>query len=288
MKMKFLKIFFFINIVFITQLAAQKTYSYNDYYESMFSGEYSKTRKILKYLNKYKPNDVKTKLAFSNYYLVMYDISGKSDKYYTLCKRNADFVNVKLSNKKNLTSNEVFYLISAKSILLKIQVEKKQFIRAIKDLSGIMKQFEYAQKHEGNINMKLISGMYNFFIETAKEDYPIAYPIIILFPSGNKKRGLKLLLECTTSNDKKTRIRSKLHLANIYRKDKKNFELSNLRFKQLLKEYPENVFWQSEYIKMLREFKKNIEANKQKKVLLNIIDKSKQLTLEQKEFLKKI
>ncbi len=288
MKMKFLKILFFINIVFITQLVAQETYTYNDYYESMFSGEYSRTRIILKYLNKNKANDVKTKLAFSNYYLVMYDISGKSEKYYALCKRNADFVNEKLSNKKNLTSNEVFYLISAKSILLKIQVEKKQFIRAIKDLSGIMKQFEYAQKHEQNTNMKLISGMYNFFIETAKEDYPIAYPIIILFPSGNKKKGLKLLLECTTSSDKKTRIRSKLHLANIYRKDTKNFELSNLRFNQLLKEYPENVFWQSEYIKMLREFKKNNEANKQKQVLLSIIDKSKQLTREQKEFLKKI
>ncbi|MCF6365136.1 MAG: hypothetical protein L3J35_02940 [Bacteroidales bacterium] len=281
MKKKSAYIIIFLIISVYSKLSGQNNKLLDAYFESMFSGQYKNTVKVLVSLKKDNYNDVKTRLASANFYIVMYQTSGNLEKFNILCKKEADYVNKILTEKKDLTYDEVYLIISAKSIILKIQIIKKNYLKVAKEFRKILKYFEYATEHEDNIKMKLISGMYNYYIETAKEDYPIAYPVLIFFPSGNKQKGLRLLKECTKSDEKSISIRSQLFLANMYRRDEKSFEKSNYWFKQLLQKYPANVFWLSEYIFMLREFNKLKEADFQKEKLLKIISESNQLTEEQ-------
>jgi len=288
MKLKTTYFLFFFILSFAIKSKGQDNNFLDAYFETMFSGKYKNTTKVLATLKKDSPSEVKTRLAFANYYVVMYQTSGNLEKYNILCKKEADYVNEVLTKKKYLSYDEVYYIITAKSIILKIQIIKKNYLKVAKEFRTILKYFEYATKHEDNIKMKLISGMYNYYIEIAKEDYPVAYPILIFFPSGNKQKGLKMLKECTKSEEKSISVRSNLFLANMYRRDEKSFEDSDYWFKQLLQKYPTNVFWMSEYISMLKEFNKLKEADIQKEKLLVIISESNQLTEEQKIHLKNL
>ncbi len=278
---------FILNSLFISEIKGQYE-TLDAYFESMFSANYKNTVKVLSSLKKTSPNDVKTKLAFANYYLVMFETTGELEKYNILCNKEAGYVNTVLSKKKDLSPDDVFDMISAKAILLKIQFRQKKIIKAVNGLRTITKYFEYATEHEEHLKMKLISAMYNYYIEKAKDDYPAAYPILLFFPEGDKARGLRMLKECTKEKDKTVQVRSHLYLANIYRRDEKNFEQSEYWFKQLMSKYPSNVFWLSDYILMLREYEKHEKAEIQKNKLLQILQESNQLTEEQIEYLKTI
>ena len=278
---------FILNSLFISEIKGQYE-TLDAYFESMFSANYKNTVKVLSSLKKTSPNDVKTKLAFANYYLVMFETTGELEKYNILCNKEAGYVNTVLSKKKDLSPDDVFDMISAKAILLKIQFRQKKIIKAVNGLRTITKYFEYATEHEEHLKMKLISAMYNYYIEKAKDDYPAAYPILLFFPEGDKARGLRLLNACTNEKDKTVQVRSHLYLANIYRRDEKNFEQSEYWFKQLMSKYPSNVFWLSDYILMLREYEKHEKAEIQKNKLLQILQESNQLTKEQIEYLKTI
>ena len=278
---------FILNSLFISEIKGQSE-TLDAYFESMFSANYKNTVKVLSSLKNTSPNDVKTKLAFANYYLVMFETTGELEKYNILCNKEAGYVNTVLSKKKDLSPDDVFDMISAKAILLKIQFRQKKIIKAVNGLRTITKYFEYATEHEEHLKMKLISGMYNYYIEKAKDDYPAAYPILLFFPDGDKARGLRMLKECTKEKDKTVQIRSHLYLANIYRRDEKNFEQSEYWFKLLMSKYPSNVFWLSDYILMLREYEKHEKAEIQKNKLLQILQESNQLTKEQIEYLKNL
>ena len=263
---------------------SDKSEMYDTYLESMFSSKYKDTKSILASLNKNHKNEISTKLAFANFWLVMYETSGEEENYQILCENNAKAA-IKLINiKENKSYDDIFHLISAKSILLKIQFDKKNYLKAARGLKDIIKYFEFALDHEENIKMKLISGMYNYYIETAKEDYPIVHPLLLFYPSGDKQKGLRLLKECTKENDKRVSVRSLLYLARIYYKDEKDLTGSVYYFNKLLSLYPGNLIWRFEYIQSLNKFNKIEDAEKQKEIISNNVNNSIHITNEQKAF----
>jgi len=276
-----------ITVFSVFQVKGQ-SYTRQSYFKSLFAGEYKTTIKVLASLKNSSSDIVKTKLLFADFYYIMYETSGDMEVYNILCKKEADFVNKTLSEKKTLSSNEVATLISAKAVILKIQFKKKKYLKVAKEFQSIIKHLRYAIEHETHPELKLISGMYNYYIETAKEDYPIAYPVLIFFPSGNKIKGIKLLKECSRSNSIFIKTRARLFLANIYRADEKDFAKAKYYFQLLLKNNPNNVHWRKEYIYTLRKYNKVEEARNQKYILLNTIKDNPHLTKEQINFLKNI
>jgi len=287
MKIKQITYTIFLSLFISFQINAQ-SYNIGDFYESLFTGKYKKSAKILSGLKKSSPNNIRIRLAFADFYYLMYETSGDKEVYNTLCKREADFVNKILSKKDNLSSDEVFYLISAKAVILKIQFKKKKYLKVAKEFQAIAKYLKYATKHETHPKLKLISGMYNYYIETAKEDYPVTYPVLIFFPSGNKTKGLRLLSESSKITNHFIKTRASLFLANIYKADEKDFKKSEFYFLKLLNKYPNNVHWRKEYIFTLRKYNKLEEAKKQKNFLLKTIKDNPELNKEQKEFLKSL
>ncbi len=274
--------------MFGIQTYSQSEYETERYFDAVFSGNYPKGKQVMIKLYKKYPNSLKTKLIIANYYSLMYETTDKQEKYFILTKKYADEAIKLLNKKEELTNEDVFRIISAKSILLKTEVQKKNYLKAAKNMQSVIKHFEYATKHEEDDKMKFISGMYNYYVETAKKDYPIIYPVLLFYPSGSKTKGLKLLKECTKSEDINIRIRSFLQLALIYYRDEKNINISEKYFESLLKIYPENLIWQTEYLKAL---KKNDLTNKYKNrqlIISRIIKENSKLTTEQKKYFTKI
>ena len=276
-------------ILLLLILISLKSYSgnkglYDIYLESLFTSNYNDTKKILAQLRKDQPNHIKTKLAFANFWLLMYETTNKVEEYHALCKNDANSAIKTITSKKNNSYDEIFHLISAKSILLKIQFDNKNYLKAARGLKNIIQYFEYALDHEDNDRMKLISGMYNYYIETVKEDYPAIYPLLLFYPSGDKQKGIQLLEECTKVEDKSVSIRSLLYLARIYYRDEKKFTVSEYYFNKLLTMYPDNLIWRFEYIQSLNKLNKVKESKEQKKILTEKVNKSIHLTNEQRAY----
>ena len=288
--MRFYTLYIYIIIIFTFQNTYAQTKLLSDsYFDAVFSGNYPKAEQILLNFKKSYPNSLKTKLIIANYYAIMYETSGYNDKYFIVCKKYADEAINKLSGKKTLNNEEVFRIISAKSILLKIDVQKKNYLKVAKNMQSVIKYFEYATKHEDDNKMKFISGMYHYYAETAKEDYPVIYPILLFYPNGNKEKGLKLLKECIQSEDKNISVRSLLQLALIYYRDEKNINIAKKYFEKLLKIYPKNLIWQTEYLKALKEYNLTTEYVNRQQIINQIIKETFFLTKEQKNFfLKKV
>jgi len=255
------------------------------YNESLYSGHYNETRVILSQLNEKYPERIETKLAFANYFLFMYETTKINEKYSNGCKKFTDDAIVKLKEIKNYSNNDVFHIISAKAIQLRIKLLNKNYLSVAKEIGDIIKYFEYALKHSEDTKMKMIAGMYNYHVENAKDDYPIIYPILLFYPSGDKEKGLKMLKECTSVSDKNISIKSMLYLARIYRNDEKIYEKTKYYFEKLLELYPENAVWRHEYIASLKKFGKNKEVEVQKKILDLKLNQSVHLNKEQKSFL---
>ncbi|MCF6184420.1 MAG: hypothetical protein L3J56_07310 [Bacteroidales bacterium] len=280
-----MKIFLLTISIFIATVSfSQPKEELDLYFDAVFSGNYPDAKNQLFKIKQKYPKSVKTKLIVADYYSVLFETTGGEDKYYKICKKYSDAAVTQLKKRKINTDNDVFRIISAKSVLLKISVKRKEYLTAAKNMQSIIKYFEYATEHQENEKMKYISGMYHYYVETAKEDYPIIYPILMFYPNGNKTKGLNLLKECTKSSDRNMQTRSLHQLALIYYKDEKNAALSKYYFKKLLKSYPKNLIWQTEYLNALKKFNLIDDYQKQKKIIKNILIKNTFLTETQKKY----
>ncbi len=288
--MKFTVLFIFLHISVSFTAFSQPASLTESYFYAVFSGNYPKAEKILVTLKNNYPESVKTKLITANYYGIMFEISGKEDKYFFISKKYADEAVKELIQKKKLTNDDVFRIISAKSIILKMETQRKNYLKVARDMQSVIKYFEYALKHENEDDkMKFISGMYNYYIETAKEDYPLIYPVLLFYPSGNKKRGLKLMKECTNSEDNNISVRSLLQLSLIYSRDEKKTELFRFYFEKLLEKYPYNLIYRTEYLTALKKYGLRKEYEALHKNTEAVIKRNTFLTDTQKQyFFKKI
>ncbi len=269
-------LFFFNNLITHGQ-----SKDYETFYNIFFIGNYKKAATELIYLKNKYPDNIKTNIAFADFFYVMYKTSGGMEVYNSLCKKEAKIVESKLLRKKVLSSNDIYYLISAKSLLLKIEFDKKHYLKAAKGFKQLIKYFKYALKHQDNPKLKLVAGMYYYYVEAAKVDYPMTKPVLLFFPKGNKLKGLKLLYECYKSKNTYIKISSELFLANIYRNSEHNFKKSQFFYNLLLKKYPKNLHWRKYYIDFLKEYNKTKEAKKQKDILMQVLNSNKFYTKHQ-------
>jgi hypothetical protein len=277
-------IFQFVFLIFTHQNLLSSNLLMNKYYESLFSSRYNDTRSILSEMSRQYENDPETKFAYANFMLIMYETTSHDEKYCSSCKNYSNEAIEMIRKKKDYNYDDVYNMISVKSILLKIKILNKNYITAAKDIKDIISFFEFALNHEDNNKMKLISGMYNYYVEIAKEDYPIIYPILIFYPSGDKQKGLNLLKECSKTKERIISIKSSLFLARIYRNDEKIYTESKYYFENLLSEYPDNLIWRHEYISTLARFNKNNEAEIQRKLLVEKLNASVHINDEQRKF----
>ncbi len=274
-------------LLFFCQPALAQQSKFTDkYLDYIFSGNYPQAAKIMLSEEKKNPNSLDVKLAAAHYYSVMYEISGNKQKDFSACKKYANAL-VRLSEEKKMTDSEtVFQVISAKALHLKILMHKKEYLQAAKTMQAVIADFKYALKHDQNEKMKLIAGTYRYYIEIAKEDYPLLYPILLLYPSGNKAKGLKQLNECVHSKDKYVQTKALLQLATIYYRDEKNIEKAIVYFEALSRKYPNNLLWQTEYAKALKKYHLTKQYNMRRQIIKALITKSTFLTNTQRNYFK--
>lgn len=103
------------------------------------------------------------------------------------------------------------------------------------------------------------TGLYDYYREAYPDAYPIYAALAILFPRGDRAKGLKDIIKAA-GNSIFLKAESYLFLTTIYQCYENNFNQATLYSKSLNELYPQNPEYRSEYIKNLLLEKRYVEA----------------------------
>jgi hypothetical protein len=111
------------------------------------------------------------------------------------------------------------------------------------------------QLAENNHDFYLTSGLYNFYIDQYPKAYPIFKPFTVFFASGNSEDGIKFLKKASEEG-LFAKTEAKMYLAHIHLKYINNAKESFKWSEKLVTEYPNNLFFLSNYIESAIVLKK--------------------------------
>ncbi len=90
-----------------------------------------------------------------------------------------------------------------------------------------------------NADVQLGFGIYNYYAAVIPEKYPFVKPLMLFFPKGDKKKGLKQLIYAADKS-KYAKYEARFFLINIYYKFEENYNQALFYVNQLQKEFPNN------------------------------------------------
>lgn len=92
----------------------------------------------------------------------------------------------------------------------------------------------------GNKDILLGMGIYHYFRQVIEEQYPIAAPLLALYPPGDKRSGL-LELQLAAREARYASYEAKTVLLQVYFQFEKNYQASMELAKELFERYPRNA-----------------------------------------------
>ena len=122
----------------------------------------------------------------------------------------------------------------------------------------VMKAFDYTNVYS---DFYFITGLYNYYREAYPEERPIYRPVVVFFPHGNKKLGLKEL-KIAADSAIFLQAESFSFLSGIYLTFERNPASAVEYSRKLVARHPNNLEFQTDYIRDLLLAKKYSTAQK--------------------------
>ncbi|MBN2571938.1 MAG: DUF3808 domain-containing protein [Ignavibacteriales bacterium] len=110
-----------------------------------------------------------------------------------------------------------------------------------------------------NVDVQFGLGIYNYYAAVIPEKYEFVKPLMLMFPSGDKSKGLKQLKNAASSG-KFTKTEAKYFLMTLYYGFEEDFESALKYSKQLKNEFPNNPTFEKYYGRILIKQQKFSDA----------------------------
>jgi len=127
---------------------------------------------------------------------------------------------------------------------------------APKTYQWVMKSFDFTNTYK---DFFFVTGLYNYYREAYADAHPVYKPVMVFFPSGDKKLGLKQLKTAADSSIF-LMAESANFLAGIYQSFEKNPVQALYYSRSLMQNYEKNMMFKTSYIRDLLVIKKYGEA----------------------------
>ncbi len=170
---------------------------------------------------------------------------------------------IKLAEKPPKNYDEAEYLlanIGARGLLLLFYADNDMNGDVISVASGtyqyVKQSFHFTKSYA---DFYFITGLYNYYREAYPQAHPVYKPVALLFPKGNKAKGLQDL-KIASKNAIVLKAEAYSFLSGIYISFENNFEMAYQYSKALHELYPKNVQYMAMYIKNLLLVKRYDEA----------------------------
>lgn len=170
---------------------------------------------------------------------------------------------IELSGRKSNPEDEAEYLLanlSARGMLLLFYTDndlnKEAFPLVVSTYKYIRRSFDYTSAYT---DFYFFTGLYNYYRVAYPEAYPIYKSLALLFPKGDKIKGLSDLHTAATKSIL-FKAESSLFLSEICISFENNYEQAYEHIKYLHELYPSNILYLSVFIKNLLLIKQYNEA----------------------------
>jgi hypothetical protein len=172
---------------------------------------------------------------------------------------------IRLCDKKPRPEDEAEYLLAnlgARGLLLLFYADNNQNMNVISWAPGtyplVKKAFEFTRSYA---DFFFFTGLYNYYREAYPQAHPFYKPLALLFPEGDKIKGLR---ELCTASEKSIVLKAEAYtfLSIIYINYENDLQKGLASGKSLSELYPGNTAYIVEYIKDLLLLKKYEEAEK--------------------------
>jgi tetratricopeptide (TPR) repeat protein len=120
---------------------------------------------------------------------------------------------------------------------------KDSWLKAAQDGKSALNLLDRANEiNPNNPDVKFGLGIYNYFAEFVPDKYPVIKPLMIIFPQGDKLKGLAQIKDIS-NNSRYARTEAKFILAYLYSVYEKNYAESQFYAQELVVAYPSNAFF---------------------------------------------
>ncbi len=237
-----------------------ESYLLNNFFNDLYNCSFSKTDSLIVEMSKSNVDEatisnIKANLAWWKI------LSGEDiEKNIKSCNSDIDESIRLTSDKSDINS----LLNSIYSYSLKSRLENhngnsiKSFIYFYKSISLIEKCRSESGQDE---KLKLALGLYYYSIYYIKNEHSVLRPFFFQFPDGNKALGLAYLTECSASDNEMVRTEANYFLFKIYTYTEKDYFNAFKYIQFLTQQYPKNLIYSLEQLKLLLLMKKPYEAN---------------------------
>lgn len=137
----------------------------------------------------------------------------------------------------------MFFKSGALGFRGRLRANRGQWLKAAldgKDALPIVSRIQKVSK--GNIDVLFGLGIYDYYAEAIPEQYPVVKPLALMFPKGDKKRGIARLDSCIKFGHY-AKVEAIYFLMQIYYVYEKDFAKATEFAKQLHQRYPDNPFF---------------------------------------------
>ncbi|MBS1494669.1 MAG: hypothetical protein JST55_14235 [Bacteroidetes bacterium] len=149
----------------------------------------------------------------------------------------------KLLDKNDEDADALFYKGGAVGYRGLVYSLKDSWLKAAQDGKTALNLLDKANEiNPNNPDVKFGLGIYNYFAEFVPDKYPIIKPLMIIFPKGDKLKGLAQIKEISM-NSRYARTEAKFILAYLYSIYEKNYSESQFYSQELVISYPNNAFF---------------------------------------------
>ncbi|MEO8209165.1 MAG: hypothetical protein ABI840_01280 [bacterium] len=173
--------------------------------------------------------------------------------------------------KNEFDDNAMFYKGGALGYRGLVKSFRESWLKAAEDGREALNLLQEAYEINNNNKDVLFGiGLYNYFAEYVPEAYPVVKPLMLIFPKGDKIKGISQIKE-TSQNSRYAKNEAKYVLAYLNLIYEKNFIEAEMYSRMLTEEFPENpVFEKYLYNSYIGQGKWNEALEGWKKILLKI------------------
>ncbi len=176
---------------------------------------------------------------------------------------------IELCEKKSHPDDEAEYLLcnlGARGMLLLFYADNDLSMNVISMASNtyqlVKRTFDLTDVYA---DFYFFTGLYNYYREAYPESHPVYKPLALLFPKGDKAKGLKEL-KIASKNAIILKAEAYSFLNGIYMNFENNFREAEFYSKSLYELYPNNTAYLTEYIKNLLLIKEYDRAEEMMKL----------------------
>ncbi len=153
--------------------------------------------------------------------------------------------------KDPISINAMFFKSGALGYRARFYVDDESWVSAARDgheaFNLLLRCLKIAPN---NHDIMLGTGIYNYFAAAIPEKYPIVKPMLLLFPSGDKKIG-ELQLKAAAKSARYSSVEAKVALMQVYYMfENRSLDCMNV-VSELVEKYPNNPYFKKYYARTL-------------------------------------